>query len=168
MYREEESKRNETENTTVQDCDGTPRTLRRRISSTRMSVNSNKLNGEIFRKRSSENDFIFSERRILLSTPLCLVSSRDVDSDPSSNLKESRDHDIADHHTENNISSFEIFNSMSKDLSRSTITNALRDENRVAGEAEESGYYSICCNTLTKVFPTEMGFSPQPIYHDQS
>ncbi len=158
MCGKEELKDNET--TTMQDNDGTLHF--RTTISTQISVNTtNRTNNKnpIFRRRLSGNDFIFSERKILLSTPLCIVNSRDIDSDPSS--------DELGNCAENNISRLDVFNSLSKDLSRSTLTNTLSDENKLSEGAKEHGYYSICCSALSalresKIFSTPgIDFSPQ-------
>jgi hypothetical protein len=104
---------------------------------------------DIFRPLSIRNDdaAFSSERRIFLSSPLCRVHSTDKDS-----LGLSVKHDVSTNNIENRISRLDVFNSLSKDLSKSTFTNTLLEEFRVSikrgegceGETIDRGYHIVC------------------------
>ena len=127
---------------------------------------------DIFRPRSLQVDSsIFSERRILLSSPISIVHNTELDSSSSAFGPNGSNHGL--NNCENSLSKVDILNSMSKDVSTSTFTNALLEEYRVPIKEEqdtssERGYHIdvVSCSKILTLNDSKKSPRTTLINHD--
>lgn len=109
-----------------------------------LSNSSHPTTSEIFRPRSFFEHDIFSERRILLSSPIDVIDSLGVEVD-SATLRKFITNIHEDN--ENYISRNEVLNSMREDVYSSNATYVLQEEFRIRDLLESNFKKILCCES---------------------
>ena len=135
-----------------------PSSIRARARQSSSTSSSHEGTHEIFRPRSFFEHEIFSERRILLSSPIYVIDGSneeiekgEIESSFSSGTNYIRNICENDENDENNVSRIDILNSMAEDVTKSNATCALLEEYRIMVSPMDKG--NLEDNTL-KIYCT--------------